>query len=263
MEKYEFPYYCPHCHVKLENDGIRLFCPNKDCYGIKFYKFLDAVELLKIDFLGEKTIEKIYNGGLDDAVQLFDLDIFNREFLIENCGFTDGKMVDKILETVGKIKSIELKTIIQMQGIDNLGNKLSEQIAKMYCEQEYSTFGLEKKFFEMFTIDTNYYKQLKLDIAFLKACGIKIIYPQLQVKTMNNSVKNYECTGSPSPTFKTKEKFDEWISSKGFQHTSLNKECNYLFTDSYDSTSSKMAKARKLGVEIVSYADIQERYEEE
>jgi NAD-dependent DNA ligase len=43
------------------------------------------------------------------------------------------------------------------------------------------------------------------------------------------------------------------VNAKGFVHTPLQKGTKYLITDDVNSSSSKMSKAKKLGIEIISY----------
>jgi len=64
-------------------------------------------------------------------------------------------------------------------------------------------------------------------------------------------------TGSPKPYgFKTKEDFLKLITNNGYSHGDLNDKCKILITDDINSNSSKMTKAKKLGVEILTYEDI-------
>ena len=64
-------------------------------------------------------------------------------------------------------------------------------------------------------------------------------------------------TGSPKDFgFKTKDEFIKLVTDHGFVQTSLSKDSTYLITDDLESSSSKMAKARKLNVSIVTYGDI-------
>jgi len=63
-------------------------------------------------------------------------------------------------------------------------------------------------------------------------------------------------TGSPAPSFAKKSEFIEFASANSLKHAKLTSECRYLLTDSYSSSSSKMKKATKLGVEIITYEDL-------
>lgn len=66
----------------------------------------------------------------------------------------------------------------------------------------------------------------------------------------------YEMTGSPKDFgFSTKGEFTKMAENAGFKNTKLEKGTRYLITDSMDSDSSKMQKARKLGVEIITYGE--------
>ena len=77
---------------------------------------------------------------------------------------------------------------------------------------------------------------------------------------------HYEMTGSPKGAgFKTKTDLIAHLESLGYEKddmsgeghgTSPDKTCDLLLTDSYDSKSSKMAKAAKLGIRIVTYEDL-------
>ena len=93
----------------------------------------------------------------------------------------------------------------------------------------------------------------------LEAKGIEIIYPEeINMDEVSGTI---EMTGSPKEHgFKIKNDFIDLAASKGYLHGKLNKDCNFLLTDSMTSSSSKMAKASKLGVEIITYSDFTEKY---
>jgi NAD-dependent DNA ligase len=139
----------------------------------------------------------------------------------------------------------------------------------MITGQEYSTYGLEKKFFEMFEKSNGRYLpkyQYKLQEAIddLESFGIKIDYEIINELKNNNSVEEIkedkkmftvELTGSPKNYgFKTKEEFLTEANKYAMVTVGkLDKNCNYLITDDLESTTAKMQKAEKLGVEIVDY----------
>jgi hypothetical protein len=66
-------------------------------------------------------------------------------------------------------------------------------------------------------------------------------------------------TGSPKASgFSVKSDLEKFLLSHGYIHTGL-KEAKVLLTDSINSSSSKMAQARKLGVEIHEYSTFIEK----
>ena len=257
IDKY-IPKACPHCNTKLEIiDGIHLVCPNEDCSGKNFYKFLYGVEQLKFDFFGEKIIEKIFYNGITNVFDLFDKKKFNKKFLID-CGLPDGKNIKRLLEQRDEKKSIELREIIVAMAITGIGKRASVEIAKMVSGLDYSDFNFQKEFFIMFKSGTEIRNKLNSIIDNLNKNEVNIMKPE-QEKT-NGETKTFECTGSPKPYFATKEEFFNFAKDKDFSHISLIKGTDYLITDDYDSTSSKMVKAKKLGIEILSYEDFLEKF---
>jgi hypothetical protein len=77
---------------------------------------------------------------------------------------------------------------------------------------------------------------------------------------------HYEITGSPKEAgFKTKAELIEHLAGHGYIKDDLSGEgygqvpdrvCDLLLTNSYDSTSSKMTKAQKLGIRILTFQDL-------
>jgi NAD-dependent DNA ligase len=66
-------------------------------------------------------------------------------------------------------------------------------------------------------------------------------------------------TGSPKEFgFSKKEDFVKLLKENNYVHTGLDKSTSILITDDLSSSSSKMAKAKKLGVEIMTYDQVLE-----
>jgi NAD-dependent DNA ligase len=57
-------------------------------------------------------------------------------------------------------------------------------------------------------------------------------------------------------TFKTKEEFLGKVKEAGWIHHGLDKSTKFLVTDDLGSSSSKMTKAKKLGIEIITYSEV-------
>ena len=69
-------------------------------------------------------------------------------------------------------------------------------------------------------------------------------------------MKTLEFTGSPKVAgFKTKADFLSFIEAYGYKHTKLIYGTDFLVCNDYESTTAKMTKANKLGVQIITYSD--------
>lgn len=250
--EYTIPTICSYCNSTLSVvDDIHLMCLNVDCKGRSLERFIYGVNALNLDFFGEATIEKIFDMGIKTPFELFDKTKFNRENLI-SVGFADGRYIDKMLHQLDKIKSVTLEQCLLMLGITGLGKSVSKELAKKLSKIPYSDHGLTKKFFDMF--DDNKSPELGLltsGLSILLNNKIDVIKPK---EVGPNKIQTYTLTGSPSNFgFKTKADFEEYASKFGFSHEALTRSTYYLITDDLNSMTSKMTKAKKLGVEIITY----------
>ena len=245
------PTECACCGESLVIEGIHLLCPNDECEGKMFKKFRYAIQVLKLDKFGSVTCKNLYDAGFVSVMDIFDSKKFNKENLIATGYFKEGKTLDSIIAEIRKIKLLPMFKVILTLGFDKVGNTSSKQLAKMMAGKPYSFSGLEKASVQGFEPGTP--KRLKVEKfqKLLESEGIEI---EQEVDVVNGIP--FEMTGSPSDAgFKVKSDLIKFLASKGYVNKSL-KESKFLLTDSLNSTSSKMANARKLGIEIVTYEDM-------
>lgn len=72
----------------------------------------------------------------------------------------------------------------------------------------------------------------------------------------------YECSGSPSPVFRVKADFFEFMSNYGFKHTPLNKKTDMLIVEDKDMDTLKCQKAAKYGIPIYTYKEAKKKVKE-
>jgi DNA ligase (NAD+) len=248
--KFQAPRTCPSCREKLQVEGIHIYCPNEDCEGKLFKKFLVGIRVLKLEKFGTVTCQNLYEAGFKSVIDIFDPSKFNKEKLVETSFFKEGKTLDSLLAEIEKIKSLPLYRIIISLGFDGVGTTGAKQLSRMISGLPYSFSGLEKLAVSGFEEETP--KRLKVEkfISVLKKRGIQI---EEEVDAENGI--GFEMTGSPKDSgFKVKSDLVKFMASHGYVHKSL-KEAKYLLTDSMNSSSSKMAAAKKNGVEIITYED--------
>jgi hypothetical protein len=76
--------------------------------------------------------------------------------------------------------------------------------------------------------------------------------------------KVIEMTGSPKPYFKTKAEFLKALEPYGFTTDRMRKRDNkvmILVTNNLNSPTNKMKTARELGIAIMTYQKLAERFE--
>lgn len=129
------PTNCPSCNspVKGPVDG-KVFCMNPCCRDkiVATITYMSSRECLDIDGLGNKVVEQLFDTGLVKHPK--DVFTLTYEDLLTLDGFSDKK-ASNLIESINKVKGIDLWKFISSLGIPLLGKTYSKLIAK--------TFGLE------------------------------------------------------------------------------------------------------------------------
>jgi DNA ligase (NAD+) len=247
----ELPTACPACGTKPEIEGIHMFCPNDECEGKLFKKFLVGIRCLKLEKFGTVTCKTIYDSGYKSVVDIFNPSKFNKENLIATGNFKDGKTLDSLLAEIEKVKILPLFRAILSLGFDGVGMTAAKQLARLISDQTYSFSGLEK--IAVTGFEPGEKKREKVD-RFLEVLINRGIEIEKEVDVVNGI--GFEMTGSPKDSgFKVKSDLIKFLGSHGYVHKPL-KEAKILLTDSINSSSSKMESARKLGVKIMTYSEL-------
>lgn len=245
----EHPKTCQ-CGTDLVIDGIHLHCPANDCTVKEWYKFYLGVRSLDLDGAGGALIQQFWDAGFRNALELFNPELMNRERLI-SLGVKGGKILDNLYKELAKVTEITPAAIIATMGIDGMGSTTAKQLGNYISSVPHNFSGLEKSVIAGFEPAGE--KRIAYEKLVENLQGyLRIVIPE---KIAEDAIP-CEFTGSPkSAGYKTKEEFLAYAKSKGYYHTGL-KDAKVLFTDDLSSASSKMDKARSLGVKIILYSEI-------
>jgi DNA ligase (NAD+) len=248
---FEYPKECPICGTPAVVESIHLYCPNEECEGKLFKKFLTAVRVLQMKKFGTVTVKTIYDCGFKSVIDIFDSSKFNKEALIATGSFKAGRTLDMLFEEIEKVKVLPLFRAILALSFTGVGMTASKQLARMVSNQTHSFSGLEKVAVSGF--EEGSVKKQKIE-EFVKVLEDRGIVVEKEIDVVDGI--GFEMTGSPKESgYKVKSDFVKFMGNHGYFHTGL-KEAKVLLTDSMTSSSSKMEAARKLGVEILTYAQM-------
>lgn len=242
------PTQCPSCGSEARLDDLHLWCDNRECYSRVIAQLTSAIKIFKAENIGQSTVEKFYEAGFKKVTQLFDRTVFNRDSLVATGHFKDGRQLEIILESMHGMKEVTLTQVILACQYDQIGGAAAEQLALHFSGEQADFSGLNRSALANVLNDHSLMDEL-LE-AFARS-GVKVTRPETVDKA-----KTFEMTGSPKDFgFPVKNDFIKVAASAGFKHSKLEKGTRYLITDSMESDSSKMQKARKLGVEIITYGE--------
>lgn len=218
-----------------------------------------GITCLKIKNVGPSSVNKLYKAGFKNIISLFKGDL-TEEKLIATGIFKKGRELELLLENILDIKEVQFKEVIEALQIQNMGSSISRELAKYFTNLKYDFAGFEKAIVESFiSEDSKEQKDLANLYTAIEKSGIRVVRP---VEINESRSKGFfELTGSPKEHgFKIKGDFIKLAALNGYIHTKLNKNCNFLLTDSYNSVSSKIKKAEKLGCKILTYSDFIKKY---
>lgn len=227
----------PDCEYRI--NGIHLIGINTD--ETKKFKFLNACKILQLSGVGPVNADKIGAAVDYNPIELFDKSKWSDEIALLE--------IKPQLET---IKSIRLDLLIEILQFDGVGHKLANACAQIMCKQK--TVGafsnIPQKVIQT-VLSASGVRVIQSVVDRLKGYGVSVTKP-----LDNDTTLTYELTGNP-PGMKKKD-FMQVMETKypQYAHGILTKETSLLITDDLSGNSSKINKARKYNVRIVTYNQI-------
>ena len=270
-EEYQLhiPKVCPVCGgavgIKEGIDSLNLVCFESNCPG-KLINRLDhfcGKKGLDIKGISKATLEKLIEWGwLDDYTGIFELSRFKDEW-IQKPGF-GVKSVEKVLNSISAGVTCELHQFIAALGIPLIGSTASKELAKHFktwedfvvaAEGDYPFYQLPNFGGEMHNSIVSFnYAEAKL----LAEHYITFNYTKGESTPSTGadlSGKTFVITGKLTH-FKNRDEIKARIEALGGKVTgSVSKNTNYLINNDVNSTSSKNATAKSLGIPILSEDD--------
>ncbi|BBJ28021.1 NAD-dependent DNA ligase LigA [Athalassotoga saccharophila] len=257
----EMPKTCPVCGGpvgKLDPQDVAIRCLNPYCPA-KLEAWIEnfaSRKAMDIHGLGEKLIKKlIETGRVKDPSDIYTLD---KEFLskLEKMG---EKSAQKLIDQIEKSKSLPFYRLIIALGIPMVGETTARLIAKRYHDLDalqnakkedlvkISGVGekVARSIEQFFSLD-----KTKEMVEKLKSYGFKGSLPEQKIL----SDRHFVITGTLS---KPREEIKNWLLSLGAELSeNVSSKTDYLVVG--ENPGSKLDKARKLGVKVISEKELYE-----
>lgn len=244
------PRYCPECGSLLHRDGDVVTCQNKDCPWVQKGKILNY--LIKRNILGISfmTVATLYDlGFLKDISDLYKLKD-HRTTLCELDGFGEIS-VDSMIRKIEDSRKVKDSDLIGSIGIELCSQKTAEKILDSYDLDEILMFAEEDDWEYFETVEGIGEKKAKKICKGLKRNSklLKELYKELQIyHESRDDVSFTVCfTKVRDPEL---ERFI--VSRHGWVSENLTKSTSLLIVPNLEIHSSKMDKAMKYGIPIVT-----------
>lgn len=216
-------------------------------------KFIASATALNINTIGPAVSNMLWDELHDDIENLSNIIYLMTDERLQLIldKFGTMKTFTNIVNNLKEYRNhLSLEDIILSFCFKSCGHRASSLCAKIIRNEDYSTSSFSSVAYE-WSLDKNSENYNKvMDV--VKLLNIDITSTK-NANTDNNEKIKIIMTGSPkSFGFVTKKEFLKVHSE--YEETTVWSECKILFTDDLSSTSSKMKKANKLGIEIKTYA---------
>lgn len=204
-----------------------------------YIRFINSVNVIKPDGIGEKIADKLFNIWKTNNIIDFMVTSDWKESL------DDSKSSQNIIKALDeRRKTLTLPDLIQSMSYENCGEKNSLFLAKKISGLNPDSKGIPTTIVELSESDDFH----NIITWYIGTLGIKLL-EESKVEGIPVIL-----TGSPKECgYNTKSDFLSKHSD--LRETTKWEECKYLITDDLNSTSSKMDKAKKKGIEIRTYLD--------
>ncbi len=258
----EKPSICPSCGSPVEYDDVNIFCPNFWCKErtVARLAHFASKNAMNIENLSEKTIENMYDVlGLKSVEELYTLTSADLKKLT---AFKDKKTT-KILENIEKSKRVNLSNFIYALSIGGVGQKTAKDIANKFGS--FDAF-MNATFDELISIKDvgdiiaeniiSFFKdeEMRELIERLFDLGIEIeSQEELQGIESRFTDKTIVLTGTLDNM--SRDDATAYLEKLGAKVTSsVSSKTDYVLSG--ENAGSKLEKAQKLGVEIISLDDL-------
>ncbi len=265
--EFTYPTECPICATELVKDegGVYIRCPNLECPAqvkerLRYFASRNAMD---IEGMGEKLVEQLVDAGLvKNYGDLYRLDT-EQLIQLERMG---KRSAEKLLAGIEASKSRGLARLLNALSIRHVGGRVAAILAEEFGDIDALTAAnveqlaavneigeiIAQSVFEFLN-----YPQGKRVIEDLRSAGVLMVST---AKKRTPSSDGSEAAGKlDGKTFvvtgtlanRTRDEIHELIEEHGGRPTSsVSKSTDYLVAG--EKAGSKLAKAEKLGVEVIS-----------
>ncbi len=261
---FKFPDVCPSCGEKVyrDEDEAAIRCINPECPAQLLRNLIHfcSRDAMDIEGLGPAIIETFVNEGMiAKTYDIYNLD-FNKILSLE--GFKETS-ANNIINSVNNSKNNDLSKLIFALGIRHIGAKAGKLLADYFKDidlvmnasvddiLQIDGFGkiMAESVVEFFSSDST--KEL---IAKLKEAGVNMKSTNV-VEDTRFSGMTFVLTGT-LPTLKRAEASKIIESFGGKTSSSVSQKTTYVLAG--EEAGSKLDKANKLGVQVISEEEFKE-----
>lgn len=250
---------CPHCGAPTawNNSQIELHCTNPYCPGKELAQIIFFFTTCGYDNVGEETFNKLFQAGYNSITKILQL-TFDQIVAIDGFGETTANII--LANNRKLMQGIDLALLMQASNcFPGIGTVKAQKILDEMPPATLQEF-LDKKFIPIcnYTVLMDMPKTMQIFhngvnhfYTFLNRTGITPIYRR------TNTNADGICNGMSvcMSGFRDKQLEERIIQNGGRVVSGVSKNTTHLVVKDVNATSSKINKARELGIQVISSAE--------
>lgn len=254
----EVPHTCPSCGQKTVEEDIFLWCKNKACPIQNYETLLYWVKSLEIKGFGNELVLRLTENGM--VKEPADFYTLTKENLIgiERMG---EKSASKVLEALHKQKELPLPVFIKGLGIPMISDKTAELIQTHFPSLDEMKSATEEQLSQIHGVGKIVAKNF--------LTGLKSNENKIKNLLKHIKIKEYQ---KPQAGFLTEYSFcftgirskdkENYITQNGGKVVSgVSKNLTLLIAKDPEENSSKLKKAKQLGIKVITLNELDEELE--
>ena len=237
------PDVCPSCGQQLYIDGVDLVCANKSCRDKNIKILTEWTKDCEMDGVSEATITALYDNNFVKEVSDFYQLYRSKDTLINLDGFGESKIAN-LLDQIERSKKMNVQQFIGRLSIGLVGVKAVKKLGILSLDDFWAFSD------KSYVIGKNlicYRNENESEIKkLLKYLNISDLIEKQSIGKI--------CMTGTGP--KGRKELTAEAEAKGYCVVdSVNKELNILICDDVNGSSSKIVKAKKLGIKVMTYGE--------
>lgn len=235
---------CPSCNNELKVVGVHLFCDSFKCPAKQLEKIVQWVQKSEMVQVSGETIRLLFDEKKIKTIK----DLYHlKKSDLENTKGLGEKKINNLLDQIEKSKTMSAPQLIAKLDVPLCGLKSMKKL-EIETIEDFLNFNDPKSAVGRKIIE---WKKNKFNVTFLEEL-VSVVNVQAIQKVVykNGSV----CFTGSGPV--GRKELIRIASDRGYEFIDgVKKELNLLVCEDKNGSSSKLQKARKLGIKIISYDD--------
>lgn len=251
------PTHCPVCYEELTvTPTYEMVCANKKCPNRIKGIVLNYMNKMHIDGISYATIDLLYEYGyLKSIIDLYKFEKRRNE--LENLPRLGRSSVDKMINEINSHKHVPLSQLLGAIGIEGVGPKKFKAVVKKISMDAILGMDYDDLYNELLECPGIKEKTATKIIEGLKS-NEKLIDKLVDILDVYEDDVQGESRFSVCFTKIRDEKLEEWIKERGGSiDDTLTKQTSILVVPVSGTQSSKVMRAKKYGIPVVTIDDLQ------